>query len=439
MPPTYPPGPNRVGRPGLLRRLLAAAGLLVLMGLIGALALMVWRASVDRRLDANWRRSLGGASFLERYPAIQDNRTVRDLEKLGAEIGIDMAPAETPGHLHPKPEAAKRFEAIKGSLNAFFTASRTSTDATLAPRSPELAAFLDSVRPALDSIRTRLAAGPPPVWARDLGTGLDTRIPNYFGVLMLQKLFLLDAREQLRAGCETRAGEILEASWRLNEAVAANNPVLITQLIAQAVIRLQQPVLRSFPRTPAGWPARLRHLDLQSRVLLALQCENFSAHRSSTLDRPLAEFKWGPAGQVFLRWMIWDHARRLSATLADLPRREVRGFDPDAFEREQKALIPRWQIVARLMLPNFWDVWPRSAHVELETELTALVLEERERLTVGGPPRSIDRRPSRLKGLSWIYEAIPGGTTLRLDGDLRSQDPKPVPLRFTVRVPPRVR
>lgn len=433
MVPTYSTGPSRAGRPRLLRRLLAVAGLLVLTGLIGILVLTAWRASVDRRLDAGWRRSLGGPSFLERYPATPDNATVRDLETLGAAIGIDMAPVETPGSVHPAAEAAKRFEAMKPPLKAFFAANRISTGDPLAPPSPELAAFLESVRPGLDAIRSRLAKGPPPVWARDLGDGFESKIPHYLGVLMLQKLLLLDAGQQLRAGHETQAGEILETSWRLNQAVADNNPSLITQLVAQAVTRLQQPILRSFHRAPAGWPARLLRLDLQSRVLLALQYETFSAHRSATLDRPIPDVELGPKWQAVLRWAVWDYARRFSAMLEDLPRRDVRGFDPDAFDRECQASIPRWQYVARLLHPGFWDVWPRGARVDLEAELTALILEERERLAAGGPPRTVDRRPSRVKGLSWIYEDIPGGTSLHLDGDLRYQEAKPVPLRFTVR------
>jgi hypothetical protein len=428
----HPPG-SRAGRPRLLRRLLFAAGLLVGLSLLGILALAAWKASVDRRLDERWRQSLGGASFLERYPAAQDNATVLDLEKLGAAIGVDMAPTDTPGRVHPAPEAAKHFAAINGPLKAFYTADRSATEASLAPLPPDLAAFLEAARPTLDSVRTRLAQGPPPVWKRDLSAGFETRIPNYLGVLMLQKLLLLDARERLRAGREAQAGVILETSWRLNQAAADNSPFIITQLIAQAVIRLQQPILRSFPRAPAGWPARLLHLDQQSRILRAFRAEAFSAHLTSTFDKPLPDTKWGPQGQAFLRWVVWDYARRFSAMIEELPQREVGSFDPDAFEREQRAAIPRWQVLARTLLPNFWDVWPRSAHVELEAELTALVLEERERLAAGGPPRATDRRPSRIKGLSWIYEDIPGGTVVHLDGELRSKEERPVPLRFTVR------
>src|SRR3954469_16320458 len=120
MVPTYSTGPTRTGQSRLLRWFLTAAGVLVLIGLLGTLTLTAWRASVDRQLDAGWRRSLDGASFLERYPATSDNATVRDLKTLGAAIGIEMATVETPGSVHPAPEAAKRFEAMKPPLKAFF-------------------------------------------------------------------------------------------------------------------------------------------------------------------------------------------------------------------------------------------------------------------------------------------------------------------------------
>jgi len=106
-----------------LRRLVLTASLLVALCFLASFALTVWKASVDRQLGATWRRSLGGASFLERYPATQDNATVLDLETLGAAMGLDMAPADTPGRVHPTPEAVKRFEAIRKSLTDFFNAS----------------------------------------------------------------------------------------------------------------------------------------------------------------------------------------------------------------------------------------------------------------------------------------------------------------------------
>ena len=431
---TFPPAPPaRGGLRRILRWFLVALGFFVLMGLAGGIALPVWKAAVDRQLDATWRKSLGGSSFLERYPATGDNSTVRDLEKLGAAVGIDMAPVDTPGRTHPDAREAARFAAIKKPLGELLDASKAPTDGSLAPPAPALIAFLESVRPGLNAIRARLGQGPPPVWERDLSPGFDTKLPNYLGVLMLQKLLLLDAREQLRSGNEAEAREILDTSWHLNQALADSHPSLITQLIAQAVLRLQQPILRSFPLPPAGWRERLEGLDLQSRILLGLQLEAFTAHRASTLARPLGREDSGSFPPSLLRWAIWDYSRRFATGIEEMRRQDVRSFDPEPFFREWERTIPRWQIVARLLLPNFLDAWPRSAHKELETELTLLVFKERERLATGRPRSAIDRRPSRIKGLSWIYEETPETLTIHLDGELKSPEPKLVPLRFTLR------
>ena len=421
------------GRRRILRWFLVAFGLFALMGLAGGISLPVWKASVDRQLDATWRKSLGGASFLERYPAIGDNSTVRDLEELGAAIGIDMAPVDTPGRIHPTATAAARFEAVKPPLKELLDASKCPTDGSLAPPAPALAAFLESARPGLNAIRARLTQGPPPVWERDLSPGFDTRLPNYLGVLMLQKLLLLDAREQLRSGREAQAREILDASWQLNQALADSHPSLLTQLMAQAVLRLQQPILRSFPVPPAGWRERLEGLDLQSRIFLGLQLEAFMAHRASTLARPLGREDSGAFPKPLLRWGIWDYSRRFAAAIEEMRRQDVRSFDPEAFVREWERSVPRWQFVARLLFPNFMDAWPRSAHKELETELTTLVFEERERLAARRLRPAIDRRPSRVKGLSWIYEETPQTLTIHLDGELKSPETKLVPLRFILR------
>jgi hypothetical protein len=423
------------GRRRILRGFLVALGSLVLLGLIGGIALPLWKAAVDRRLDATWRKSLGGLSFLERYPATEANSTIRDLDGLGAAIGIDMAFAKAPGRIHPKAAVAARFDALKPQLTGLLRTSSSPTDGSLPPPAPVLAVFLDLVRPGLKAIRDRLAQGPPPVWERDLSPGTDAELPNYLGILLLQKLLLFDAREQLRSGHEAQAREILDTSWHLNQALADSNPDILTQSIAQTVVRMQQPILRSFAVPPAGWRERLQGLDLQSPMLLSWQHQAFMAHRNSMSAEPLGRSETDTGGfpKVLLRWGVWDFSRRFAAAVEDLRHRDVRGYDPDEFVQEWMRSVPRWQFVARLLLPNFLDAWPQSAHRELEAELTVLVFAERERLAAGLPRLGGDRRPSRIKGLSWIYEETPEALTLHLDGELRNLEKKPVPLRFTLR------
>lgn len=48
-------------------------------------------------------------------------------------------------------------------------------------------------------------------------------------------------------------------------------------------------------------------------------------------------------------------------------------------------------------------------------------------------PLSGRSRPARVHSLAWLYEEGPDSVTIRLDGDLREKEPKPVPLRFVLR------
>ena len=244
----------------IVRRISIGCGLLAAAVAATLLAFPSWKASVNRNLDATWRRELGGLSFLERYPKTADNAAVLELEALGAAIGIDMAPPETQGRSRPAPEAAQRFAAIKTPLEKLLAPSAQPEDGAIAAPPAALADYLGFARPTLLRVVEVLRRDPPPVWQRDLGLGFDAPVANLLGILQLQRLLLLEARERLRNGDSGGALAVLEASWRYNEALRENRPTLIGQLIALAILKLQQPVLRSLPApsaATAGWRARL--------------------------------------------------------------------------------------------------------------------------------------------------------------------------------------
>lgn len=420
----------------IVRRLSIGCGLLAAAVAITLLAFPFWKASVNRNLDATWRRELGGLSFLERYPKMADNATVLELEALGAAIGIDMAPPETQGRSRPTPEVAQRFAAIRTPLKELLDPSAQPEDGAIAAPPATLADYLGFARPTLLRVVEVLRRDPPPIWQRDLGLGFDTRVANLLGILQLQRLLLLEARERLRNGHSGGALAVLEASWRYNEALRENSPALIGQLIALAVLKLQQPVLRRLPTSSAAtarWRARLDGTAARSWILIGFHAEAFIAHRAAALDQPLGRDQPMLHLRGLTRLLIWDYSRRFETMIQDLPGTDLRSFDPDAFDREQQKRLPRWQVVARLLLPNFWDAWGKAGRGELSTDLTARILEERDRLASGGPPRAANRRPSRVSGLSWIYEETPEGTRIHLDGDLAYREAKPVPLRFLVR------
>jgi hypothetical protein len=419
------------------------AGLLAALG-ISFLVLLYWRARVDRQLDAAWRQRLGGESFLERYPATEDNGTVLALGRLGAEIGIDFAPSGAAGPIvRPAAEAAARYASVSEALRRFNHSLLQAEEAPAAAPSPELVAFAASVRPGVDRIVQLLLREPKPDWRRDLALGVEQPIPNWLGPLGLNRLLVLEARLRLEEGKRDEADSILEAGWRLTEAVRANSPLLISQLIGQAMLRSELALLREGGGAPRSaswaslWRPRLAGLDLGRKTLIALQAECFGSYQAARREWPLGRETRSPVPRWVVRWALWDYSRRCHRAFADLETRDVRTFDADAFFEELKEkYIPRWHTVGRLLLPNFLDAWPKAVRRELEAELTALVLEEGDRLARGGPGRGGDRRPSRVRGLSWVYAETPEAVTIGLDGDLRQKDSTQVIRRYSLRKAP---
>jgi hypothetical protein len=402
--------------------------------LAGAVWFARWRgARAEAALDTSWRRALGGQTFLERYPATEDNETTLALEALGCGLGIEMAPDEGSGRCRPNPEAARCFQAIEPALKKLFDPTAVAEDGSLAAPPDGLATYLETARPTLDRATALLLSAPPPAWKLDLGQGLDLKIPNDLGILNLERLIAAEARERARAGRVDAAFETLEAAWIYDQALL-EMPNELAQRGGQAALKAQLVVLRALPRAPAVWRARLTGLDLRGKLLVALQADAFAFHRSSTFDRPPYDTPNLP-GWRLVRLGFRDHARRYQAMIEELPRRDIRSFDPDEFGDEMRSRLPRWQFVSKIALANEWDGWPRSAHLELAAELTALGLLERERLATGAPPRTYTKRSSRVEGLHWVYETLPEGTRIRIDGRFRYPGPRPLPLIFLIRNP----
>ena len=415
-------------------RLFAFVLLLLGLGAVLASVILRSRAQTDRTLEAGWRKTLGGASFLERYPPAENNAKALELEAAGAALGLEMAPADAPGRSHPTRDAARRFEAIKTLLRNHLDPSVERDDGAFPAPPPALAAFLDRSRPGLDRIATLLLADPLPVWEFDLGKAFEATLPNYLGVLGIERLLAAEALERIRTGHPDRALPLLEAAWRLDQAVRAG-PTLIPQLISLTDLKYVQLGLRALPAAPPVWRERMTALDLRRGISIALRAEAFVAYLSSFRARPLGSEKSPTWTLPFVRWGLHDYARRFQPMIEEMEKRDLSTFDASAFGREMDERMPRWQIVARLMLPNFWDSWPKAARGELAADLTARILAERERLAAGDPPRPNRREPSRIRGLSWLYEDVPDGTRIRLDGDLLYKDKKGLPLRFTLRRP----
>lgn len=415
---------------------LATLALVALAG--GVLFLVLGERSrrADERLLARWSELLGGASFVERFPPTEPNETAARLEVLGSAMGIEMAPADAADGPRPREESATRWAEIKPLLEEHVKAvAAAPSRGAWPPFAAELRGFLVEAKPHADEIVEILRDAPAPVWRSDLSRGFDAPLPNFLGLLKLQDLLVAQAALEAGDGRSGRSLELLQASWRLNQAVLARVS-LLAQLVGQRAASRQAGILRGLCGVPPLWRDRLDELELQEGVFVALHAEAFMAYRYAALDPfPGDEFQgWS---LPFMRWGLRDHARRFQRIIDDLAAEDVRTLDPDAYLERAMASLPRWQVVARIMLPNMFDAWPNSARHELAAELTSHTLARRELLADGmaaefSPGTRAELASRRVAGLSWIVESDAAGVTIRLDGDLAHREDDAPPLQFRV-------
>lgn len=308
---------------------------------------------------------------------------------------------------------------------------------------PELADLLEKTRPALKDIGHVLATEEAPVWEIDLEKTLEAPALT-LGHFELLRLLALTATEAVRTGRTEEALRVLEASWRLDGAVL-ERPDILSQMIGQAGLKSMAPVLRCLCSVPPIWQQRLAEIDLRTGILQALRLEGWLALHAATSDYVWKTWqkddeswwlKLPPRyARPIMRLVMLDHAEMMEDSVVEIEQRDLRTFDPKAFFEKHYATVPRWNIVARITVPDLYDAWVKAGRLELSLELTSRTLEVRRLLAEGTEAEKesvAGRFPSRVAGLSWIYHAEPASITISLDGDLAHQVQKAVPLEVVI-------
>jgi hypothetical protein len=365
----------------LLGAILAAA--LALVGAVaiggGSIAARIALARADRTADSEWAAALAPLSTVPgRYPPTEtDDRALR-LEGIAASLGIRL---EAGGPTQPPSSPLHRVDPAR------------------------LAAAVELLR-----------VGDPPVWAADLSDCRGAPATDLQGQRELQRLLLATAGRTIARGEPAVAAELLEASWNLNEALL-RSPDLVTHVAACAVVEQQMFLLCELPEPGDEWRVRLAALDLEQRALEAYRVEAWRARCLASRD-PLPELH--PAlrviGRPLARLLAHQQHAAMLVAVRELPRRDLRSFDPDAFAAEQHSRVSRANPIAQATLPHDWSSWPRSLRAALSVDLALRVLELRAAAAAGREPVSLQpRQPSRLPGLDWLYEARPDGIRIAID------------------------
>lgn len=347
-----------------------------------AVAARIALPMLDDAADRRWAEALAPLSSLpERYPVTETGDAAHRLDGLAASLGISL---EENGAADPAP-----------------------------PRS-------GPVDPAVfAAVVTLLTSGDAPAWAMDVFSCEGAPSTSLDGHLRLQRLLLATARLALESGSPVEAERMLEASWQLNDQLL-RSPSVAVHRTACVVVEQQMTLLRSLPEPAGRWRVRLAALDLEAH---ALESYRFEAWRlRCRADRFLMDVHplLGAVAAPVARLLAHRQHDAMLFAVRELPQRDIRVFDPDAFVAEQHARVPRTNPIARDSLPVDWTSWPDSVRAALDVELALRVLELRARWRDSGrgaePPRLQPRQPSRVAGIDWIYGVEPGAVTVAVDG-----------------------
>ena len=394
---------SRQGQQGAVPVTIVVAVAAVVLGLIVTMnALSAYRTDVAQR---GWDEVFGTwDEIMQRYPATQVNASALELERLAARLGVNITPRN-----------AERREALENEQIAtidpelqatFYNYGKTQMERArhgeIDAPPPDFQSYITANDEDLIALRRHLNRGDTPVWLADISWIQAAPIPNLLGHIHLQKLLTSVALARLQAGDRTGAVADVEAAWELSRSLR-DSPFLISQLILVAGTRMQVGVLRHFHDLDEVWLDRLAEHDFRESFITAMKFEG-----RFWLRYPEAEY-WRNEEPVWRRVtspVMQPYTQLCLADLSDEWReRLVKMEQVDALCDRDLApygasldiQLPRWNMVGDYYFPSLLGAIDRLARLELDIELTSLLIEaDAERRDHGGtwPESDLVVRPS---------------------------------------------
>lgn len=413
----------------MLRRLIWACAAVLTLVLAAAILAPVMAARQDRRMEAAWKRELGGRSFSDAFAPQDWNATSDHLQTLAVDLGITfkMKSRSRPGP-DPTDDKVSQIKALIPAVSAQLETWRNANSEDLDQLSADVTTTLATLRPSLKRIVELLLREPPPTWERDVAAFWGGADPNLLGPLHLQKLLFLEAGRLLGEEDEVEANRWLEASWRLRQ-TRLDHPDLVVQLLNLAEIKNLHPMLRRSCSPDAAYRERLRALQWQHRMRVSLYRQAHHFLGASRLAEPI------PTGggfiptlqRPFARMILRDAARHITVDVDALSAIPTANLDPGEFAQPRKHAWVLFKLYDELVEALAVDL-VRAAYEDLNAELTLLVMEER--LKGAGEWQS---RPSTVvPGVDWRRTRQGRVVSFEPSPIFRHVPTKSSPLRFRV-------
>ncbi|MEO8349161.1 MAG: alpha/beta hydrolase [Acidobacteriota bacterium] len=388
------------------------------------------------------------AAFEAQFPKANASAGALELERFAASLGFPLAPVpnagappgdappgktaepapfalnEESGRSRPTAEAEAAFQGIRAAVTQFLDRELKSAGERIGAAPPQLDRYFTDHEGVLSAAESLLLREPDVHWEMDVARGAAAPIPNFTGIMQLQRLFVARALLQAQRGETDGALRTLEAAWKLNEGVSSR-PELISHLIVVAAAKLHMGALRKVDDPAHGWADRLRSGSLSSAFLVAYQNQVWL---QSTDVRDLT----GERGAF---------GRTLTNMVAAVQGGDLCSWTPEklqeTWDRAAREESGGDDATANVATPNLLDSFLRWRRHLIDAELTALVLDAR-----AARAESTGRTwPAKLRSVGtgvcptepWSYRPSRDGTaTFAFEGRIaEGSAPFRLPLRFT--------
>ena len=313
------------------------------------------------------------------------NETARALEGLAARMGVDLAPKPMKDRARPDDAAKKGFEAVKQHLKSYLSAANRRADDLVMALPSDVKEFLDQHERVLFEVREALLSAEPPTWEADPAKGWDAPVPNLVGQLALHQLLLSKAFRELGRGQDAEALTWVNASWRLAQDTWERGET-ISYLIALSAQRGQLQALRIADEVPPEpWQSRFARLDPQKSYVRTVRQEALGAMTSARdpKNSDFGDLVWWL--RPYIRAGLAEHAVREQWVARDLEKLRPCEANPLVIEKIWARPWPWWNIPGKVAWPSMAGAASRTAHRELDLELSALVLALKNGAAVPNP------------------------------------------------------
>lgn len=363
------------------------------------------------------------------YPKKSVSAAAIEIEGLAAKLGIDAAPQGNAvpdpddrekvvtlrpddGRERPDRKLEKRMSSTISAIGQWAEKELAEPAARVGKPGESVTRFFDENAATLDAVAAVLSGTRPVEWDLDVALRAEAPVPNLLGLTNLQRLLAARALLQIRAGESDSALVTIEGMWRLSASLA-EQPYLISQLIATRQARLIAGVLRKVDAPAFGWEQRLRQRSFYEAFLAAVQNDPWpmaadpeSAPSVETVTRVYRRFA---DGLVEMSACDWTKEKLTHA------------FDVAASAETASA-----DVLALVAWDSIADMIPRTQRLLLDSELTALVLQARVEKAASRegewPAQLPDLESSVCPGRFYTYRRGEDGVTIGFAGPLPADE-----------------